>query len=172
MPEDKGRKRKDGRFTVKDFKYDAGRDCYVCPAGQALTFRRKVDRGGQGRRHYRSERAHCDGCAVRRGCLARNCRTRSVYRWVHEDVMDRHKERMAGCGGMMRRRGALVEHPFGTMKRWCGMDHFLMRGLEKCQAELSLMVTGYNFKRALNIVGVQAMRDCCAEKQRNALNQT
>ena len=28
----------------------------------------------------------------------------------------------------MKLRGALVEHPFGTLKRWAGMDHFLMRG--------------------------------------------
>ncbi|MCX7097727.1 MAG: transposase [Methylococcales bacterium] len=47
--------------------------------------------------------------------------------------------------------GALVEHPFGTLKRRAGWDHFLMRGLVKSKGEFSLMVLGYNFTRVLNI---------------------
>jgi hypothetical protein len=31
----------------------------------------------------------------------------------------------------MRQRAGLVEHPFGTLKRWFGWDHFLVRGFEK-----------------------------------------
>ncbi len=53
-----------------------------------------------------------------------------------------------------RKRGALVEHPFGTLKRWAGLDFFLMRGLATCQAELNLMVLGSNFRRMLKELGV------------------
>ena len=53
--------------------------------------------------------------------------------------MDRHRKKMSAGTPLMRGRGALVEHPFGTLKRWAGMDHFLMRGLGKCRGEFSLM---------------------------------
>ena len=59
--------------------------------------------------------------------------------WEHEDVVDRHRARMAKGGDVMRKRRALVEHPFGTLKRWAGLDHFLTRGLVKCQGEFDLM---------------------------------
>jgi hypothetical protein len=31
--------RKRGLFAKEDFRYDPGKDCYWCPAGEALTFR-------------------------------------------------------------------------------------------------------------------------------------
>jgi transposase len=53
----------------------------------------------------------------------------------------------------------LVEHPFGTMKRGMNQGYFLMRGLKKVAAEVSLTVLSYNIKRALNILGMRAMME-------------
>ncbi len=58
-----------------------------------------------------------------------------------------HPERYA-------RRKAIVEHPFGTMKRGMDQGYFLLRGLAKVRAEFSLTVLAYNLKRALRLVGV------------------
>ena len=66
----------------------------------------------------------------------------------------------------MRGRGALVEHPFGTLKRWAGMDHFLMRGLGKCRGEFSLMTLSYNFKWVMHELGEAAFTEHCMQKQR------
>ena len=88
-------------------------------------------------------------------------------RWEHEDVAERHQARMHNSKGIMRQRSALVEHPFGTLKRRAGWDHFLMRGLEKSQGEFSLMVLGYNFTRVLNILGMGALRDYCVQRSEN-----
>ena len=57
--------------------------------------------------------------------------------------------------GIMKKRGAMVEHPFGTIKHRAGMNHFLMRSLKKCRGEFSLMVLSYNFTRVLNILGAR-----------------
>jgi len=53
----------------------------------------------------------------------------------------------------MRRRSALVEHPFGTIKCRAGYRHFLVRGFNKVRGEWSLMALCYNFTRVLNILG-------------------
>ena len=49
-------------------------------------------------------------------------------------------------------RKTLAEHPFGTIKRWFGYTHFLMKGLEKVRGEWSLTTLAYNLKRVLNLV--------------------
>jgi hypothetical protein len=59
----------------------------------------------------------------------------------------------AEAGTVMRRRAALAEHPFGTLKCRAGYRHFLMRGFNKVRGEWSLMALCYNFTRVLNIVG-------------------
>jgi hypothetical protein len=60
----------------------------------------------------------------------------------------------AQAGIVMRRRAALAEHPFGTLKCRAGYRHFLMRGFNKVRGEWSLMALCYNFTRVLNIVGI------------------
>jgi Transposase DDE domain len=66
-----------------------------------------------------------------------------------------------GAAELMRRRSAIVEHPFGTIK--C-REHFLVRGFNKVRGEWSLMALCYNFTRALNILGFDRFTAYCAEK--------
>jgi hypothetical protein len=53
---------------------------------------------------------------------------------------------------LMRRRSAIVEHPFGTIKCRAGYRHFLLRGFNKVRGEWSLMALCYNFT---NILGFE-----------------
>ena len=50
-----------------------------------------------------------------------------------------------------------VEHPFGTLKRWMGSEHFLTKGLHNVGTEMSLNVLAYNLKRVMNILGVEGL---------------
>ena len=50
-----------------------------------------------------------------------------------------------------------VEHPFGTLKRWMGSDHFLTRTFEQVSTEMSLHVLAYNMKRVMNIMGIETL---------------
>ena len=54
-------------------------------------------------------------------------------------------------------RREVVEHPFGSIKQWMYQGAFLMRGLANVRAEFSLTALAYNLRRALNILGVEAM---------------
>jgi len=64
----------------------------------------------------------------------------------------------------MRLRAAISEHPFGTLKQQCGWSHFLLRGIQKVSAEMDLLMLSYNFKRVLNILGVEAFRIYCLQR--------
>jgi hypothetical protein len=145
-----------GRMSHEEFAYDAEADVYRCPAGQVLTPSegRKTNTGGRIEIRYTSRKADCDACLLRARCLSAKTPTRTVQRWEHEAVLERHRARMKEAAGRMRRRGAIVEHPFGTLKCRAGYRHFLVRGFNKVRGEWSLMALCYNFSRVLTIIGL------------------
>ncbi len=163
---------KQGRFARKDFSYDASDDIYRCPVGELLhpTKRSWANASGRVEIRYLSSKMSCDACPMRARCLGPKATTRSVFRWEHEAVLDRHRARMAseGAGELMRRRSAIVEHPFGTLKCRAGYQHFLVRGFDKVRGEWSLMALCYNFTRVLNILGFDRFVAYMAEKARVA----
>lgn len=66
-------------------------------------------------------------------------------------------KRVAQNPAKMRLRKSIVEHPLGTIKRWMNQGYFLMRGLEKVRADMSLTVFAYNLKRVIRIVGMKSL---------------
>jgi transposase len=158
LQEGNDRLEKQGRFSRKDFSYDASADAYRCPAGELLRPTKAPFKNTSGRVEirYLSRKAICGAPSLRRRCLASNSAERSIGRWEHEDVIDRHRARMNSqkADELMVRRFAMVEHPFGTLKCRAGYQHFLIRGFDKVRGEWSLMALCYNFTRVLNIVGL------------------
>ena len=89
-------------------------------------------------------------------------RPRSVFRLENEDVLDRMAERAlkAKAGGILDRRREVVEHPFGSIKQWMLSEAFLMREPRQRarRVQPALTALAYNLRRALNILGVEAMK--------------
>ena len=54
---------------------------------------------------------------------------------------------------LIKRKG-MIELIYGVIKRCLGFEYVLTRGIENIKAEFSLTALAYNFKRALNILGV------------------
>ena len=158
VPESGGQAEKNGRFSLKDFSYDPADNAYHCPAGELLRPMEGRWKNASGRTEirYASATKACRACLLKTNCLSPKASRRTIGRWEHEDVLDRHRARMQGSGELMRRRGAIVEHPFGTLKCRAGYRHFLVRGLDKVRGEWSLMALCYNFTRVLNILRFDA----------------
>ena len=74
---------------------------------------------------------------------------------------------MESASDLMRRRSAIVEHPFGTLKCRAGYRHFLVRGFNKVRGEWNLMALCYNFTRVLNILGFERFIACIAKAFRS-----
>ena len=142
-----------GFFRKDEFRYDAGCDAYICPAGQTLKpFRhgrlrdlKKID--------YGNPKA-CRDCPLRARCTNG---VRSVSRIENEDALDRMAQRLAARPDILDRRREIVEHPFGSIKQWMNQGAFLMRGVDNVRAEFSLTALVYTLRRALNILGVETM---------------
>jgi transposase len=146
------------RISHEAFAYDAEANVYRCPAGKLLspTNGRKTN-GSRIEIRYVSRKSDCDACALRSRCVSVKAPTRTVYRWEHEAVLERHRARMQDADARMRRRAELAEHPFGTLKCRAGYRHFLVRGFNKVRGEWSLMALCYNFSRVLSILGLDSL---------------
>ena len=144
---------REGLFRKDEFRYHAGLNAYVCPAGKLLTPIRRGRMRDLERTDYGNPKA-CRACQLRPRCTND---ARSVFRLENEDVLDRMAERLKARPAILDRRREVVEHPFGSIKQWMYQGAFLMRGLANVRAEFSLTALAYNLRRALNILGVEAM---------------
>jgi transposase len=171
VPVPKGRPAKQGRFSLKDFTFDAVADAYTCPASKQLhpMEGRWQNASGRIEIRYASSWKTCRTCRLSARCLSPKASRRTIARWEHEDVLERHRVRMQDAGALMRRRSAIVEHPFGTLKCRAGYRHFLVRGFDKVRGEWSLMALCYNFTRVLNILGFEGFMACMAKAFRSHL---
>ena len=157
--------KKQGRFSQEDFHFNSKLDGYICPAGELLKRKKRMKKNGKEYLGYFSQVSICAKCRLKTRCLPSKTPFRSIFRWEHEHLIEDHRERMNKQGrNMMRQRASLAEHPFGTLKRWCGWSHFLLRGKEKVGAEMSLLMLSYNFKRVINILGIEMFRAYCLQR--------
>ena len=59
----------------------------------------------------------------------------------------------------LRKRNTVVEHPYGTVKRWNGAGYLLTKGKLKVAAEMGLSFLAYNFRRVINLLGVNGIME-------------
>ncbi|SUD13023.1 IS1182 family transposase [Aquipseudomonas alcaligenes] len=143
----------DGRFNRDAFVYNAVKNEYTCPAGDALIWRfSSIEKGLKMHCYWSSS---CKSCALKTQCTPSS--ERRVRRWEHEAVLDEMQSRLNQAPEMMKVRKRTVEHPFGTLKQWMGATHFLTRKLNGVSAEMSLNVLAYNLKRAMKIMGTEGL---------------
>jgi transposase len=142
-------------FPKRAFTYEPERDAYRCPAGAVLPFQFETVEDGKRARYYH-DFAACGGCALRARCTADQdpARGRRIKRGAADTEVDAMAARLQATPEVMQRRKGLVEHPFGTLKRWDDASYFLVRGLTAVRAEFSLMALAYNLRRAMNVLGV------------------
>ena len=112
-------------------------------------------------RYYRA--SGCKGCALKKQCT-RNKSNRTITREDNEALMEAMVRRMQEQPEKFAQRKLLAEHPFGTLKRWFGYTHFLLKGLAKVRAEWSLMTLVYNLKRVLKLVSFEKLMQAVGAK--------
>jgi len=143
---------KKGIFNRSQFKYDADRDVYICPANEVLPYRfTRLEKGLMLKRYWVSDPT-CRACQLKPQC-SNSKQPRKITRWEHQDQIDRMDDVMADMPDSMLIRKQTVEHPFGTIKCWMGATHFLTRRLKNVSTEMSLHVLAYNLRRMISIHG-------------------
>jgi transposase len=146
-------------YRSSDFAYYLEQDAYVCPQGYWLTTTGTLTKKGKHDyriKTYKAGAKRCLSCPAYGRCtIAKNGRV--IERSEFQEAIDRNAERLKDNRELYRRRQAIVEHPFGTIKRGWGFDHTLLRGLKKVNGEMALIFLAYNLRRSLSIIGVKAL---------------
>jgi transposase/IS5 family transposase len=147
-------------FLSENFSYDKTTDTYICPAGATLrtlgTWHNKKGEANETSFRFKTYRtAACKSCALRTSCTKLS--RRIVQRSEYQDAVDINDNNIKKNPQYYKRRQAIVEHPFGTIKRHWGFTHTLVKGLEKVNGEMNLIMFCYNFMRTKNILGFEKM---------------
>jgi transposase len=148
-----------GRFSKEDFRYEGDTDTYTCPADSTLTFRYESKQTRRTVRYYMSE--DCATCALRDACLGPRSKRRRLARRADEQAITNAARRAAERPDLTAVRKTLVEHPFGTIKRWINGGYFLLKGLDGVRAEFSLAALAYNIKRVWRLKNLAPQVQTC-----------
>jgi transposase len=147
-------------FLAEAFYYDAAADSYTCPAGAVLTslgtWHHKKGEAAETSYRFKTYRTEaCKTCALKDQCT--KLPRRIIQRSEYQDAVDINDSNIKKNPHYYKRRQAICEHPFGTIKRhWC-YTHTLLKGLQKVNGEMNLIMFCYNFLRTKNILGFESM---------------
>ncbi len=149
-------------YMVDKFIYNKEDDTYTCPQGETLktqgTWHKKTrERDSYKIKKYRTPK--CKGCAVKHLCTGRQKGGREIERSEYAQAVLENRERYEQNKELYKRRQMMNEHIFGTIKRKWHYNYTDLRGLEKVNGEVSLIMTIYNFKRTIKILGFEDLME-------------
>jgi transposase len=158
-----------GLYPITDFRYEPGKDQYICPQGNTMKSNGKWHNhndGRSGRPAYKFKRytsGDCKHCESRL-CCTNSSNGRYIDRSEYADALEANTERVMSNPDYYRKRQQITEHQFGTLKRQHGFTHTNVRGKEKVLGEVGLVFTGYNMMRCISILGaeifINALKKC------------
>lgn len=147
-----------GLYSMVDFKYDKEKDNYTCPNGQILKTNGTVyDKAGHKVKHYKNRKA-CKVCPVRHLCTT-NKNGRFIERSIYQEALEENQKRVEENPEYYRLRQQITEHQFGTLKRQWGFTYTLMKGKQHVLSEVNLMMTCYNLRRLMSILGPKELKN-------------
>ncbi len=151
----------DMTFDVANFIYDREMDCYICPAGVQLVtngrwYTKQHGKTSNKMKHYKTP--SCKACAFFERCT-KNKAGRLIERTEHAELIEANRLRMQANKETYRRRQAIVEHPFGIIKRQWGFYYIMTkRTIKHASADVGLIFTAFNIRRIFNIVDKKTLK--------------
>lgn len=161
-------KTKPPHLQKESFTYNQNNDTYTCPNGQTLTkqatYKRKDRKGIFSMRfdRYTIKHSLCIKCPYHIQCVSKGKRKssqgRCIDRYHTDGAVNRNKIHVQNNKDLYKRRQAIVEHPFGTIKRAWGYTHTLMKTIPKVETEFSIILLCYNLRRTMSILGLNGLK--------------
>jgi transposase len=147
----------DPAYNVENFNYIKDGDYYVCPQGNRLTTPGTWHKA----KTYKFKRyttKSCLTCSVKDLCSKAKY-GKGIQRSEYQDYINQNKERIENNKDYYRKRQAIVEHPYGTIKRQWGFSYILTKKyIKRARADVGLMFTAYNLRRIMNILDKNVLK--------------
>ena len=148
-------------FDVEHFKYNKETDTYICPANEILSSNGNWYNKTNGKsitkmKHYKTNA--CLSCILFNKCT-KNKKGRLIERSQYADLIYENKVRIENNYEIYRRRQAIVEHPYGVIKRqWDFYYIMTKKTIKHASADVGLIFTAYNLKRIFNLIDLNELK--------------
>jgi len=148
------------KYNMTNFRYDKESNTYTCPENHILTTNGTWYSRNQGKHrtnirvnHYKT--SACKGCPELKECTNNTQgRGRVIERSEYAPYIEQNRINAENNKSTYKRRQAIVEHPYGTIKRQWGFSYILTKqGKAKASADVGFMFIAYNLRRIMNILG-------------------
>jgi hypothetical protein len=150
-------------YDVKNFIYDLKNDSYTCPQGHILTTNRywhnaKNPAGKVSYKFKNYTTPKCKSCHVKKLCTKSKVNGKQVRRSQYTEAIENNRKRVQNSEKLYKRRQAIVEHPYGTIKRQWGFNYIITKKyIKRAEADFGFIMTAYNLKRIINIIGMKKL---------------
>ena len=100
----------------------------------------------------------CKSCKVREKCTTSKLNGKIVQRRKYAQNITANKERIENNKETYKKRQAIVEHPYGTIKRQWDFSYIITKKyMHRANADVGLIMTAYNLRRIINILGIETI---------------
>jgi hypothetical protein len=154
----------DPAYNAESFTYIPDGDYYLCPQNQQLTTTGKWHKA-EAYYFKRYATKACRSYSVKNQC-SKATRGKGVHRSEYHEYIEHNKERVELNKQLYKRRQAIVEHPYGTIKRQWGFSYIMTKkGSKRASADVGFMMTAYNLRRIINILGIERFREFLKDRK-------
>lgn len=135
------------------------RNVFICPMGNIMPPKhyKNTDRTGIYYNYRACANCTCRCTKVKYRTFALRMKKDNFTKDYNADDLYVKQIHITPDPAIIEQRKALVEHPFGTIKRTMDAGYLLTKGKSKVTGEFSLVFLAYNLKRAINIVGTKKL---------------
>ncbi len=142
----------DPNYNSEHFEYDKENDTYTCPQGNTLKSNGSTYKGRNYLfKQYKTNK--CKTCPARALCTTSKANGKIIQRSEFHQYIEENAQRVRQNPDAYKKRQAIVEHPYGTIKRQWGFDHIMTkRTKQRASADVGLMFIAYNLTRIWNII--------------------
>ena len=143
-------------YNSENFIYDKEADTYTCPQGEVLrtngTWYKEHDKRGNLMIFKQYKTRSCKTCPAHSQCT-RSKKGRVYSRTTFAEYYERNRKTYQEKEHLYKRRQAIVEHPYGTIKRQWGFSYILTKkGMSRASSDVGFMFIAYNLRRIGNIL--------------------
>ena len=153
----------DHGYNYEHFRYDKEADTYTCPQGQILTtngsWYKQLSSSGNVSWFKQYKTKECRKCPARSQCT-RSKKERLIQRSEYAEYYERNLKNTHEKEHLYKSRQAIVEHPYGTIKRQWGFSYVLTKkGICRAGSDVGFMFIAYNLRRIGNILTMNVLKD-------------
>lgn len=150
-------------YNYEHFAYNKELDTYTCPQEHVLCtngswYKQRSSSGSISLfKQYKTKA--CRKCTARSQCT-KSEKARLIQRSEYAEFYERNLINTREKEHLYKRRQAIVEHPYGTLKRQWGFSYILTKkGISRAGSDVGFMLIAYNLRRIVNILTLDRLKE-------------